>query len=175
MINLSLVARTFFFLAGSVGLSFQIASQNSANDTSVLLEPVQSFQIQKSPMEAALRSLREKDFARILIGFEEVARPRGERPGLLSLSLANATVGQILDQLCQKSGEYTYELIDDTLIHVYPIRAQSDPPGLLDLRISEFSVKGNMLPAAVIVRIPSLAPELAVICPLASRTASYDG
>lgn len=139
----------------------QNVSKVPSDDRSVLSETVESFRVENSTMEAALRALRQTDFARILIGFERIARRQGEKTESLSLSLSNATVGEILDQLCQQSGRYTYEIMEGTIIHVHPVREQSDPPGLLDLRISEFSVQGNMLPAAIIVRIGDLAPELA--------------
>lgn len=135
--------------------------QNASEKTSVLTETVESFRVEDSAMEGALRALRQKDFSRILIGFESIARRRDEKIESLSLSLTNATVGEILDQLCRQSREYTYEITDGSIIHVHPVRAQSDPPGLLDLKISEISIEANILPAAIIVRIGELAPELA--------------
>jgi hypothetical protein len=160
-----------FFLAAHTAPPTQNLHPKISEESSVLSDPVESFQVENSTMEDALRTLRQKDFARILIGFEKVARPRSEKPEPLSISLNNATVGQILDRLCQQSGEYTYGLVDGTIIHVHPAHAQSDPSGLLDLRISEFSAQGNMLPAALIVKIADLAPELTSY--LAAKKSEY--
>jgi hypothetical protein len=157
---LATVATALFLSAALAVPPTQNLHAKIPQESSVLSDPVKSFQVENSTIEDALRTLRQKDFARILIGFQKVARSRSEKVQPLSLSLSNATVGQILDQLCQQSGEYTYGLIDSTIIHVRPAHAKSDPSGLLDLRISEFLAKGTMLPAALIVRIADLAPEL---------------
>ena len=49
------------------------------SDVSVLSEIVDSFDVQNSTMEEALRTLRQRDFARILIGFEKIAHREGEK------------------------------------------------------------------------------------------------
>lgn len=148
-------------LFGSGMQRHQSASRIASEDTPVLSQTVQAFRVENSTMEEALRALRQTNLMRILIGFEKVAHRQGEKTESLSLSLNNATIQDILQQLCQQSRQYTFDIINGTVIHVYPVRAQSDPPGLLDLRISDFSVEGKMLPAAVIVRVGELAPELA--------------
>jgi len=131
----------------------------SPND-SVFSEIVESFDVQNSTMEEALRVLRQHDFANILIGFEKIAHREGERSESLSLSTKRATVGEILDQLCQHSKQYRYEIIEGGIIYIHPAHAESDPLGLLNIRISDFAVQGKMVPAAIIVRIGELAPEL---------------
>jgi len=161
MIVLSAIPTMLVLLMPCTACVDQNTSPTTRQEKTVLLEPVESFRVENSTMEAALGTLRQTDFARILIGFEKIAHRQGEKVEPLSLSMSNSTVGQILDQLCEKSGGYTYDIVDSRIIHVYPAHAQSDPVGLLDLKISEFLVEGNMLPAALIVRIPDLAPELA--------------
>jgi hypothetical protein len=126
----------------------------------VLSEIVESFDVQNSTMEEALRALRQHDFANILIGFEKIAHREGERTESLSLSTKSATVGEILDKLCQQSKQYRYEIIEGGIIYVHPAHAESDPLGLLNIRISDFVVQGKMVPAAIIVRIGEFAPEL---------------
>ena len=71
-----------------------------------------------------------------------------------------SSVGEILDQLCQQSKQYLYEIIEGGIIYVHPATAESDPLGLLNIRISDFVVQGKMVPAAIIPRIGELAPEL---------------
>jgi hypothetical protein len=159
MLNSLLVATSI--VTASVSLNpegIQVASQQS----SVLAMPVDSFRIANSTMEGALRTLRQKDFAKILIAFEKVAGREGENKESLSLSLSNATVGAILDSLCEQSRQYTYEIADEFIIYVHPARAESDPLHLLDMKIKDFSIEGKMLPTAAVQRIGVLAPELAV-------------
>ena len=129
-------------------------------NASVLSEIVESFDVQNSTMEEALRTLRQHDFAKILIGFEKIAHGEGERTDSLSVSIKRATVGEILEQLCQQSKRYQYEVIEGGIIYVHPVQAESDPLGLLNIRISDFAVQGKMVPAAIIVRIGEFAPEL---------------
>ena len=132
----------------------------ACNENSLLSERVEVFRVEKSTMEEALRTLRQSDAAKILIGFEKIPHREGERTESLSLSVNNGTVGQILDQLCQQSRNYTYEVTQGTVIHVHPTHADSDPPGLLNIKVRDFSIEGKMLPAAAIQRISLLAPEL---------------
>ena len=141
-------------------------------NVSVLSEIVESFDVQNSTMDEALRALRQYDFGNILIGFEKIAHREGERTESLSLSAKSATVGEILDQLCQQTKQYRYEIIEGDVIYVHPADAESDPPGLLDIKISDFAVRGKMVPAAIIVRISELAPELNTY--LAGKKWEYD-
>ena len=129
-------------------------------NASVLSEVVESFDVQNSTMEEALRTLRHHDFAKILIGFEKIAHPEGQRTESLSVSVNSATVGEILEQLCQQSKGYQYEIIEGGIIYVHPAPADSDPLGLLNIRISDFAVQGRMVPAAIILRVSEFAPEL---------------
>ena len=126
----------------------------------ILSETVREFHIENGTMEEGLRALRQTDAARILIGFEKIAHRQDEKDKLVSLSLSDATVSEIIDGLCRQDPRYTYEIVSG-VIHVYPINGQSDPAGLLDLRVSRFSIADKMAPAAIIQRIGDLAPELA--------------
>ena len=124
-----------------------------------MLERVGEFHIENGTMEDGLRALRQTNPARILIGFEKVAHRQNEKDKLVSLSLSDATVGEIIDGLCRRDPRYTYEIVSG-LLHVYPTNGQSDPAGLLSLRVSRFSIADKMLPAAIIQRIGDSAPEL---------------
>jgi hypothetical protein len=158
ILNCLLVAASI--VSASVSLNAEgihVASPQS----SVLAMPVDSFRVANSTMEDALRILRQKDFAKILIAFEKVASRDGEKKESLSLSLSNATVGAILDSLCEQSRQYTYQIADELIIYVHPARGESDPLHLLDIKIKDFTIEGKMLPAAAVQRIGVLAPELA--------------
>lgn len=129
-------------------------------ETSPLSGTVESFLIENGTMEDGLSVLRRTNTTKILIGFEKIARRRDEKERAISLSVVHATVGEILNDLCRQDTDYTYEILGGSLIHVYPKNYQSDPAGLLSLRISRFSIVSKMLPAAIIQRIGELAPEL---------------
>ena len=141
-------------------------------NASVLSEIVESFDVQNSTMEEALRTLRQHDFAKILVGFEKIAHREGERTESLSVSIRSATVGEILERLCQQTKQYRYEVIADGIIYVHPAQAESDPLGLLIIKVSDFAVQGKMVPAAIIWRIGELAPELRSY--LDRRKSEYD-
>lgn len=126
----------------------------------VLSTKVGSLTLKNATMEDALRALRATNQDQILIGFEAIPHRRDERQESLSGSFSNATVGDILGALCRQGARYTYEVIDHVLIHVYPLPSYGYTQNLLDMRIHDFSVQGAMLPAAVIVQIGDLAPEL---------------
>lgn len=158
MLSLDMLLYTSILLASTVQPHQE---RKILPDVSVLSEIVESVDVQNSTMEEALRTLRQRDFARILIGFEKIAHREGEKTESLSLSTDGATVGEILERLCQQSKQYQYEIIEGGIIYVHPTQAESDPLGLLNIKITDFSVEGKMLPAAIIVRIGELAPELA--------------
>jgi hypothetical protein len=160
MLSLGVLLYTLISLASTVQ-PHQESSRDVSTDVSVLSEVVEPFQIQDNTMEEALRTLRQHDFARILIGFEKIVHGEGEKTESLSLSTNSATVGHILEQLCQQSRQYQYEVIEGGVIYVHPAHAESDPLGLLNIKITDFSVEGKIAPAAIILRIGELAPELA--------------
>lgn len=125
-------------------------------NASVLSEIVESFDVQNSAMEDALRTLRQHDFAQILVGFEKIAHREGERTESLSVSTKSATVGEILEQLCQQTNRYQYEVIEGGIIYVHPAQAESDPLGLLNIKITDFAVQGKMVPAQSFGELVSL-------------------
>jgi len=152
--------RTIILAAIGVGL-LTLQGPTDREERTILSEKVAPFHIENEPMEEGLHVLRQTNLTKILIGFEKVAHHQNEKERTVSLSLSDATVGEILDSLCQQDPRYTYQIVKGLLIHVYPKNGMSDPAGLLSIRISRFSVEGKMPPAAIIQRIGELAPELA--------------
>jgi hypothetical protein len=155
-IMLLLVTLLAASLAGPAGRALP-----NGGDASVLSVRVESLHVDNADMEAALRALRGTNTTKILVGLEQVAHRPDEKAAPISLSLSNATVGEVLDGLCRQDPGYKYEVVEDVLVHVYPRNRGSDPAGLLSIRIATFSVRGVMAPSAVIFRIGELAPELA--------------
>jgi len=130
-------------------------------ETRILRTKVESFAVHDMDIEEALRLLRRSDYAEILIGLEKMPHWwEGAETKPISLQLKDTTVGEILTKLCEADPRYTYEIIDDVLIHVYWKGAKDDPSNLLNMKIHNFTVHGNYTPAAVILKTSQLAPEL---------------
>jgi hypothetical protein len=135
------------------------ASQGKPKE-SILDLKIESLKVDNGDMEEALRLLRQKDPYRILIGFEEVPHREGEKGKNISVELTDATVVEILDRLCEADPRYTYEVVSDALINVFPRGAKSDPNNLLNMIVRDFEVNEYMLPHNLIIRIGEWAPEL---------------
>jgi hypothetical protein len=143
-------------------LAFSALGSSASPKDSILCTRVAFYRVQNVTIEGALRALRATNYNEVLIGFEKISRGDKEEEKTMSLSVENTTVGEILDALTMQDSRYKYETVDDLMVHVHPSgKQQNDPLGLLNLRIKEFSVEGNLLPATVITRIGELAPELA--------------
>lgn len=149
----------FLVMGLAVSVPTAETSQTKA-ESSVLSVKVGNFDIQGGTMEAALRRLREIDYTKILIGFEKVARHEDEKERTFSLSASDTNVEKIIQSLCAHDPRYTYEVLKGSLIHIYPVNQDGDPPGLLNIRVAKFSVEGKMAPEAIVDRISVLAPEL---------------
>jgi hypothetical protein len=134
------------------------ASQGKPKE-SILDLKIESLKVDNGDMEEALRLLRQKDPYRILIGFEEVPHREGEKGKNISVELTDATVVEILDRLCEADPRYTYEVVSDALINVFPRGAKSDPNNLLNITVQDFEFDGRALPHGLITKIDELAPE----------------
>ena len=131
------------------------------NENSILDLKIDSLSVESGDMEEALRLLRRKDYTKILIGFEKVPQWwEGKEPKNISLDVTNATVRDILDQLCEADPRYDYEVIDNVLINVFPKEARNYEGNLLNTAIQRFSVHRIHTPGGIIVAIREYAPEL---------------
>uniref|UniRef100_A0A7C3PF43 Uncharacterized protein n=1 Tax=Oscillatoriales cyanobacterium SpSt-418 TaxID=2282169 RepID=A0A7C3PF43_9CYAN len=154
------LAKWSYSLLLTVLLLTTINSLQLNSEGSILDQRIQSLMIEKSDMRRALQLLRQNDPSRILIGFEKVSGKQGGEEPKISLQLANASVTSIVDRLCQADPRYTYEIVEGTLINVFPKGAKSDPNNLLNIRVQHFQFHGDELPNNLITRISDLAPEL---------------
>lgn len=94
--------------------------------------------VTSTPMEAALDELRRRFPSEIVIGFEEFFdEPRPECEPKIDLGPPGTTLQQGLQRVRKADPRYRVEL-NGRLVHVFPARGTADPPGLLDLRLSEF-------------------------------------
>jgi len=135
--------------------------EDSKKHPSILRMKIDSFYVQNADIEEALRVLRRNDYTEILFGLEKVPRWwEGAEPTPITLRLNKPSLGEVLNKLCEIDQRYTYEVIDDTLIHVFWKGAKDDPSNLLNMKIRTFSVHGNYTPGGVIVKTGEFAPEL---------------
>lgn len=108
----------------------------------VLNQPVPHFALSQQSLFDGLTILsnRPKPFA---LGFESVLRPTFSAPAipdpLLSLSLENKTVREILDTLCNADGRYTWST-DGSFVNVYPVATIMDIAYLLNRELDMFHV-----------------------------------
>ena len=154
-----LLVALFAVTAWSVRLFSQTPAMSGQN-SSVLGLPVAKFDIEQSDMMSALKALREKDYHRILIGFETVGEPKSES-ALISLHVENETVGGILQHLCREDPRYAFEVVGESrMVNVYFISARNDPANLLNIRVSDFVVNERVFPQTLITGIAQYAPEL---------------
>ena len=89
-------------------------------------------------MEAALDALRSRFPNQVVIGFEELWDVRPVREPQIDLGPANSTLEQVLARIRHENPKYKIELLQGSLVHVYPAHDTADPAGLLHLRLREF-------------------------------------
>lgn len=127
---------------------------------SILKLHVDSFKLNNVDMEEALRQLRRKDYTRIIIGFEKIPSRADQQEPRISLDLTHTTVGAVLEQICKTDQRYTYAVINNALLNVFPRGPRTDSQNLLNIRVRRFSVHGAHTTEGVIRNIADFAPEL---------------
>lgn len=124
---------------------------------------VKKFSVRQANIIRALRLLRTivgKDS--LLFGLE-VAPFETEPERNLTISLTETTVGKVLDEIIRQDPRYTYEVIDEHLIHVFPRNSKDDPANLLNIPVEHFSVSGvgyDELIQYLPFRVPELQAEI---------------
>jgi hypothetical protein len=89
-------------------------------------------------MEAAIDALRSRFPTQIVVGFEELWDARPDSEPIVDLGPPNASLQQVLDRIRHDNPTYRIDLSPEGLVHIYPRHGTADPPGLLDLRLTEF-------------------------------------
>jgi hypothetical protein len=155
--------QTFFIvlvLVFLVGVQVSASALEREKQPSILDSRIASFKVKGVDMEEALVRIHQLGQSKLLIGFEKVAHPQGEKDTNLSLELANTTVSDILAALCKLDPRYTYEVVDSDLINVYPVGAKQDMSDLLNIQIKQTSISGKEDLGNIIYRLPSYVTEL---------------
>ncbi|MGH9433390.1 MAG: hypothetical protein ACRD3T_17805, partial [Terriglobia bacterium] len=129
-------------------------------EVSIADVPVKSFKVENANMAEVLLALRISDVNRIVIGFERLPHLPDEKGGPISLALTNATVGQVVQRLCQADPRYEYQVIDGSMVDVRPKDATTDPSDLLNIRVHDYKVDANITAGQAIDQINGDAPEL---------------
>ncbi|HVP50148.1 MAG TPA: hypothetical protein VMT56_02895 [Candidatus Bathyarchaeia archaeon] len=94
--------------------------------------------VPSTPMEAAIDQLRARFPNQIVVGFEELWDPRPDTEPHIDLGPPNASLQDVLARMRRDNPQYKVDLLPGNLVHVYPAHGSADPPGLLDLRLTEF-------------------------------------
>ena len=145
------------------------ASTTSASPASILAVPVKTFKVEHANMAEALLKLRSSDVSRIVIGFERIPHREGEKGSPISLAVADTTLGEIVQLLCQADPRYEYHVIEGrtisanlsgSMIEVRPKGAAHDPGDILSTRVRDYSINDTITPEAAIERVREDVPEL---------------
>lgn len=109
---------------------------------------IDRFDVTDAILRDGLSVLSLKNIQGLHLGFEEIIRGKiQEDPRALSvhfsLHLANKSVRQVLDALCESDARYAWSE-DAASVNVYPRAARPDPSYLLNLRIDHIAV--NSIP-----------------------------
>lgn len=83
-------------------------------------------------------ALRSRFPNQLVIGFEELWDARPDTEPRVDLGPPNLSLPQVLDRIRRQNPAYKIDLLPGGLVHVYPKYGNADPPGLLDLRLTEF-------------------------------------
>lgn len=136
------------------------ANEKCCEETSVLDMRIEGLKLDNVTMEQALIALVDKHRSQLLIGFEEIPHVPQAEPKRISLRTDSGTVREILDRLCRADPRYEFKAVNKELIHVYPKGRASDPHGLMDIMVRDFTFRGNVFPQTLIGTINKHAPEL---------------
>jgi hypothetical protein len=60
----------------------------------------------------------------------------------LNFNFVSTTVGKLLNSIVAQDPKYTFEVMDNMLIHVFPKGAQSDPGDLLNVKVDNLHLQG---------------------------------
>jgi hypothetical protein len=150
-----------FLLLSSAAAQTSAGPNRVGTESECVLEVrTDEFHIKDVDMKEALRLLRAKNPFKILIGFEEIPHREGEKGKSISLDVTNGTVEEILTRLCRADTRYTYEIIGDRLINVFPEEVRRTCGNLNNMLIRRFHFSERRWAGQIIPLIGTLAPEL---------------
>jgi hypothetical protein len=112
----------------------QSVPSNTPWTASTLTQPI----VTSTPIEKALDELRVRFPTSIVIGFEELYDPRPDREPEIDLGPKDLSLKDVLNRVRSIDPRYRVELLQGSLIHVYPASETADPVGLLDIRLRQF-------------------------------------
>ena len=128
--------------------------------TPILDAPVRDFKVEHANMAEALLKLRVSDVHHVVIGFERIPHPEGEKGGPISLEVSDGTLGGVVQRLCRADPRYECEVIGGLMIEVRPKGAAKDPKDLLNMKVQNYRIDANVTADQAIEQIAEDAPEL---------------
>jgi len=94
--------------------------------------------VTSTPIEAAIDKLRARFPNQIVVGFEELWEERPDTEPSVDLGPRDANLQQVVARIRRDNPQYKLDLLEGGLVHAYPAHGTADPPGLLDLHLTEF-------------------------------------
>lgn len=144
-------------------LAFIRAAEPADTCQRPLLFPISSYRVQNVSIVEALRELRSASKPSLVTFGLEVIPFADEPEKNLSINQEPTTVGQILEEIIRQDPRYSYDVVNEHLIHVYPRGAKGDPDDLLNIRVTRLqisSVEYEDLIKNIRVYIPELEREI---------------
>lgn len=139
-----------------------IKSRAVKSETSPLNTRVDHFEIKDAILRDGVSELSLKNISGLHLGFEEVIRnkiqdnPRTRSPHF-SLRVKDATVREVLDELCRLDARYTWAE-NGTTINIYPRATVDKPSYLFNLRIARIDLNNLPDPDQALTPLSKLFP-----------------
>ena len=136
------------------------SAKQNLKENSILELRIDSLKVENASVEEALKLLRGKDSSQILIGFEKITDARLGKNISISFVSENESVRDILRRIFSADTRYTYSLVSNSLIEVFPVGSKNDMSNLLNMRVKKFSYEKLAEPSYIITDIDRIVPEL---------------
>ncbi len=126
-----------FLLTGSLCACFTALPTHAGTP---LDAKVQGFAVDQASVVEALRVLRGSVHGDFVLFGLEVAPYQSEPKRNLTFEIDRGTVRDVLQEIVMRDPHYTYEVVDEHLINVFPLGAKEDPKNLLNVMIKNFQI-----------------------------------
>jgi hypothetical protein len=130
-------------------------------NVSALTHTVAHFDVTDSTLVEALSKLSLQRVDGLHLGIEEILRQSvfeaPDQSVRFSLNLEDATVGDIVEKLCQFDSRYTWST-DGSMINVYPRQIVEDPAYLLNREIERIALDNTTEPYQALTPLAKLFP-----------------
>jgi len=141
-------------------LPLSLAAQSNSKPSSPLGSVIARFELQDATLVEGVSKLSSFAIPGLHLGMEEILDNPTQRATTVrfSLKLNNATVREVLNQLCKYDGRYTWAL-DGQTVNIYPGAAKTDGAYLMNLHIDQIEVQNIVDPFAALEPLHHVLPN----------------